>query len=198
GESGWRAISSPIFIIGTGEPDVTPPTPDPMTWATVPYATGSTSIAMVAATATDPSGVEYYFTCTAGGGNDSGWQDQIYYEDTGLTPDTTYTYTVTARDKSANQNATAASTAESATTDPEGGDTVTITVAEYKVDRNELKVEATSSDQPNVTLTVVGYGVMDWKANKYVYKEKPVADPGGTVTVISTGGGQDTKAVTYR
>jgi hypothetical protein len=90
-----------------------------MTWSTVPYATGSSSIAMVATTATDASGVEYYFTCTAGGGNDSGWQDLTSYEDTGLSPSTQYTYTVKARDKSTNQNTTAASTAESATTDPE-------------------------------------------------------------------------------
>ncbi|MHC4743276.1 MAG: hypothetical protein ACYS8Z_15280, partial [Planctomycetota bacterium] len=101
-----------------GPPDTTPPTPDPMTFATAPYATGSTSIAMVATTASDPSGVEYYFTCTAGGGNDSGWQDSASYEDTALLPDTQYTYTVTARDKSANQNTTAASGPVSATTDP--------------------------------------------------------------------------------
>lgn len=102
---------------GAGVPDTTPPTPDPMAWATAPYATSDTSIAMQAVTASDPSGVEYYFTCTAGGGNDSGWQDSIFYEDTNLQPATTYTYTVTARDKSSNQNTTAASTAESATTD---------------------------------------------------------------------------------
>jgi hypothetical protein len=89
-----------------------------MTWATPPYATGNTSIAMEADPASDPSGVQYYFTCTAGGGNDSGWQDSTTYEDTGLTPDTTYTYTVKARDLSPNQNETAPSTAESATTDP--------------------------------------------------------------------------------
>jgi hypothetical protein len=103
----------------TQAPDTDPPTPDPMTWATVPYSTGPYSVAMDATTATDVSGVEYYFTNTAGGGNDSGWQDGIFYEDTGLTPETQYTYTVTARDKSANQNATAASSAESATTDAE-------------------------------------------------------------------------------
>ena len=98
-------------------PDNTPPTPDPMTWATLPYSTGTTSIAMVATTATDTSGVEYYFTCTSGGGNDSGWQDSTLYEDTGLSPDTQYCYSVQARDKSPNQNATASSTAECATTD---------------------------------------------------------------------------------
>jgi len=101
-----------------GAPDTTSPSPDPMTWSSVPAATSTTSIAMTATTATDPSGVEYYFTCTAGGGNDSGWQSSPTYEDTGLQPDTTYTYTVKARDQSANQNETAASSAESGTTDP--------------------------------------------------------------------------------
>ncbi len=106
---------------GTSEPDTTPPTPDPMTWATLPYATGSASISMTATTASDPSGVEYYFECTAGGGHHSGWQDGTTYEDTGLQPDTQYTYRVQARDKSPNQNATAFSSAESATTPPVGG-----------------------------------------------------------------------------
>ncbi len=78
-------------------------------------------------------------------------------------------------------------------------DVVTITKAEYKADKDEFKVEATSSDQPSVTLTVVGYGTMTWKAkkNKYEYKAKPVADPGATVTVTSSGGGQDTTAVKH-
>jgi hypothetical protein len=101
---------------GGGEPDNDPPTPDPMTWSILPYATGDTSIAMSAAAATDPSGVEYYFACTAGGGNDSDWQGSTTYEDTGLTPSSTYTYTTKARDLSSNQNETATSTAESATT----------------------------------------------------------------------------------
>ncbi|MEE8129655.1 MAG: tandem-95 repeat protein, partial [Vicinamibacterales bacterium] len=100
----------------TGDDDTTAPTPDPMTWSAVPSATGSSSISMTASAASDPSGVEYYFTSTAGGGNDSGWQDSPTYEDTGLAPDTDYTYTVTARDKSAAQNETAASGAASATT----------------------------------------------------------------------------------
>jgi subtilisin family serine protease len=108
----------------TDSVDTTAPNPDPMTWSTVPYATGSTSISMTATTATDPSGVEYYFTCTAGACNDSGWQDSATYEDTGLQPDTQYIYTAKARDKSVNQNETGTSTAESATTDAGGGPTV--------------------------------------------------------------------------
>jgi len=71
---------------------------------------------MVATTASDPSGVEYYFTCTAGGGHNSGWQSSPSYEDTGLQPGTQYTYTVKARDLSVNLNETTASSPASATT----------------------------------------------------------------------------------
>ena len=106
-------------LVKASNPDTTPPTPDPMTFATVPYATGDSTIAMTASIATDTeNGVEYYFTNTAGGGNDSGWQAGTFYEDSGLLPETQYTYTVTARDTSSNQNATAASAPASATTDP--------------------------------------------------------------------------------
>ncbi len=104
----------------TNTADTTPPSPNPMTWDTVPYATGYTSIAMIADTASDISGVEYYFIETSGnpGGSDSGWQNERYYEDTGLQSNTTYTYQVQARDKSTAQNITAWSTpAVSATTE---------------------------------------------------------------------------------
>ena len=115
--SGNRNTTAPSTAkSATTDPEYDPPTPDPMTWATVPYATGPHSIAMVATTATDLSGVLYYFTCTAGGGNDSDWQDSSTYEDTGLSPATECTYTVKARDKSAAQNTTAVSTLASATT----------------------------------------------------------------------------------
>jgi hypothetical protein len=105
---------------GTGVIDTDPPTPDPMQWLVLPYATGSRSIAMEAITASDVSGVEYYFTCTSGGGNDSGWQDSPFYEDTGLLPDKLYTYKVKARDKSTSQNETGFSSAASAQTLPPG------------------------------------------------------------------------------
>jgi hypothetical protein len=109
---------------GAGVIDTDPPTPDPMQWQVLPYASGSRSIAMEAKTASDISGVEYYFTCTSGGGNDSGWQDSPLYEDTGLLPVTLYTYKVQARDKSAGQNETNFSSEASAQTlqpgDPPG------------------------------------------------------------------------------
>jgi len=102
-----------------GPPDTDPPTPDPMTWASVPTADDHDSISMTATTATDPSGVSYYFDEITGnsGGSDSGWQPGTSYNDDGLSPETQYTYTVIARDNSINHNETAASTAESATTE---------------------------------------------------------------------------------
>jgi len=96
--------------------DTTPPEPDPMTWETLPTATGPTSITMTATTASDGSGVEYFFECTAGGGHNSLWQDSATYEDTGLMPSTSYTYKVKARDKSPNQNEIGWSSEDSATT----------------------------------------------------------------------------------
>jgi len=115
------AINQTVVVMAAGgTPDTDPPTPDPMTWASVPTADDADSISMTATTATDDSGVEYFFDETSGnpGGSDSGWQDGTSYEDTGLTPETQYPYTTKARDKSVNQNQTAESTAESATTDP--------------------------------------------------------------------------------
>jgi hypothetical protein len=87
-----------------------------MTWVGPPTADGPNSIRMTATTASDPGGVEYYFECTAGGGNDSGWQGSATYADTGLSPVTSYTYRVKARDKSAGQNETGWSAEASATT----------------------------------------------------------------------------------
>jgi hypothetical protein len=99
--------------------DNTPPTPNPATWATLPVAVGEASVTMTATTASDPNGVEYFFTETSGnpGGTSSGWQDNPTYIDTGLQPGTTYTYTVKSRDKSPAQNETVASSGASATTD---------------------------------------------------------------------------------
>ena len=96
--------------------DEIPPAPSPMSFAVPPHATGHDRIAMTATTASDASGVEYLFTCVAGAGHSSGWQDSPVYEDSGLNPETEYAYTVTARDKSANLNPTQASAPASATT----------------------------------------------------------------------------------
>jgi hypothetical protein len=71
---------------------------------------------MTATTASDVSGVEYYFACTSGGGHDSGWQDDTTYVDTGLVNNTTYAYKVMVRDKSLAKNETLWSNEASATT----------------------------------------------------------------------------------
>jgi hypothetical protein len=98
--------------------DTNAPDPDPMAWDLEPNAVAPTVITMTAATATDISGVEYYFEETTGnpGGDDSGWQDSSGYTDSGLDPNTTYTYSVSARDKSPAQNQTGWSPSRSATT----------------------------------------------------------------------------------
>ena len=122
--NGWGLVDAAAAVAGGGGPppaDTTAPTPDPMGFASPPAATGTSSIAMTASTASDPSGVEYYFEALTAGGNDSGWQDSTSYEDTGLAADTTYSYRVRARDKSTNQNTTGWSGSASATTDPQGG-----------------------------------------------------------------------------
>jgi hypothetical protein len=107
-----------ITSVSGGDPDTDPPAPDPMTWATTPYAAGSTTISMTATTASDSSGVEYFFDETTGnpGGSDSGWQYSPTYVDTGLQPNTSYTYKVKARDMSTNNNETAPSVSVSVIT----------------------------------------------------------------------------------
>nr|MCU0794904.1 autotransporter-associated beta strand repeat-containing protein [Akkermansiaceae bacterium] len=114
----YELSASGYLVNGNAPADADAPTPNPMTWASPPAATGANAIAMTATSASDASGVEYYFDETSGnpGGADSGWQDSPTYTNTGLNPSTTYTYTVTARDKSIAQNASAPSASAAATT----------------------------------------------------------------------------------
>lgn len=109
-----RMLIVKIPLETAGGPDLTAPTPNPMGWLVRPYATGSSSIRMVAAAAADTSAVEYFFDCTFGAGHDSGWQTSRVYEDTGLTGGQTYTYTVKARDLSEHHNETLMSVPASA------------------------------------------------------------------------------------
>jgi Fibronectin type III domain len=104
--------------ITTGVADLTAPTPDPMSWASVPAPTSASTIAMTATTAVDAiSSVQYRFNCTSGatGCVASAWQASPSYIASGLAASTQYTFTVQARDFSG--NTTAASSAASATTD---------------------------------------------------------------------------------
>lgn len=104
--------------VGAASPDETPPTPDPMTWSSLPAANGETEIVMTATVASDEtSSVQYNFRCVAGGSgcSNSGWQASNSHAATGLAPDTSYTFTVSARDLAGNE--TAPSSPQSATTD---------------------------------------------------------------------------------
>lgn len=140
-DNNWGAFSA-VFLYINNTVDTDPPAPDPMTWDIVPYVTSPTSIAMTATTATDESGVEYYFECLTAGGHDSGWQDSTTYEDIGLTSGTTYTYRVKARDKSPNQNETGWSGEESATP-----------VCDLPADPSVLTANAVACDQVDLNWT---------------------------------------------
>jgi hypothetical protein len=81
------------------------PAPPP-TWLTEPTALSETSVLMEVNPSSDESGVEYYFENIDVNDHDSDWQDGTSYTDTGLDPNTEYSYRVRARDKSPNQNET--------------------------------------------------------------------------------------------
>jgi len=109
------------FINGSVPPasaDNTAPTPNPMTWASVPSAASHNAINMTASTAVDDiSAVEYNFLCITGGAGcaNSGWQSGAGYTATGLAASTSYTFQVMARDQAGNE--TASSVSASVSTD---------------------------------------------------------------------------------
>ena len=101
-------------------PDVDPPTPLIAAFSSPPSALSDTEITMTAALGTDPSGpVEYYFVETTSnpGATNSIWQTSRTYTDSGLTPQTLYTYTVQMRDSLGNTG-TVSSPASATTQSP--------------------------------------------------------------------------------
>ncbi len=87
--------------------DLSPPEPNVMTWASEPNAiAGANAITMTATTATDPSGVQYYFKNITLPTHNSTWQQSSTYVDTDLDSGTQYTYQVKARDMAPNINET--------------------------------------------------------------------------------------------
>lgn len=163
-ESAWTPTVSQIT---PACPDATPPSPNPMTWASVPAWWSARSVTMRASTASDSSGVQYYFQCVGGGGHDSGWQAGSTYTDANLSPGVRYSYRVSARDLSSSRNQTSWSATGSATTP---------TTAK-KVHVHSVAVSTVTSGR-----NYAG------RATVYVYNELGRAVSGATVTGTFSGG----------
>ena len=101
----FETASSGLRSAITFPEDTTPPGPDPAAWNTEPYVSSAGSIRMVATTASDESGVEYFFACTSNAAYSSNWQDSPVYQVNSL-PKGTYSFVVRVRDKSPNLNTT--------------------------------------------------------------------------------------------
>jgi len=112
---------------------------------------------MVATTASDESGVEYFFACTSNTTYSSNWQDEPVYRTTSL-PKGTYSFVVRVRDKSPNQNTT--------------GDSVQITVDLESPTPDPMKWESEPAEFYN------GGGTFDYWAEMTAAE---VTDPGGSV-----------------
>ena len=76
-------------------------------------------------------------------------------------------------------------------------DRVTIVSATWTRKTRNLVVQATSTAQPDATLTVQGYGVMSWNGAQYTYTKKTSSAP-ASVTVTSNLGGSDSRTVTVK
>ena len=111
-----RTIPSAAFY-RADPPDLDPPSPNPLAWAAPPAAMGADAVEMTAQAASDRSGVQYFFECTEGPCNDSGWQTRATYRDAGLPPATRFGYRVRARDLSAAESKTDWTEVASAVTD---------------------------------------------------------------------------------
>ena len=107
-------VGSRYKRVYTAALDTTAPTP--ATMSITNSDASATIVKLEASEASDASAVEYYFECTSGPGNNSGWQDSPVYYDRGLTPGTNYSYTVIARDTSHAQNSNTVSAATNITT----------------------------------------------------------------------------------
>src|SRR3989344_5427306 len=111
------------------------------------------------------------------------------------TTDGAYTVTLTVTD---NGGAVAQDTS-SVTVITAPADTVTITKATYDNAKKILDVSAVSTDGGSATLTLEGFGVMNYSSAKgsYSLRVTGISNP-GTVTVTSSLGGSDTAQVTTK
>ena len=100
--------------------DLTPPSPNPMTFASQPTALNETTVTMSAQPAFDYSEpIEYLFWNETNNTN-SGWSTALTWTESNLTAGASYQYRVKARDNSSFQNETEWSLPSSATAAPDG------------------------------------------------------------------------------
>ncbi len=116
GSTSYGEVEDYTITVTSGGGDTTPPTPNPMQWTTVPYATGTTSLSMQCVTATDAASppVQYRFNSSFNG--NSAWQTSRTFSQGGLAVNTSYSYQVQARDSAATPNETGWSSSASAYT----------------------------------------------------------------------------------
>ena len=191
--------------------DVTAPTPNAPTWLQSPTALDEASIQMSSNVGADASGfVEYYFTCTSGGGHNSGWISSNRYTDCNLTPGTSCTYTVKMRDKWGNTTSTSTPATVSTTADsgaptpnpatfaygPIGASTTSITMTATKgacsgglVEYNFTKVSGTggaSSSGWQSSPTWTATGLTSTQSYSYTVQMRDVRGITGTASSVST------------
>lgn len=95
----------------SGGGDTTPPSPNPMFFASLPAPDSASTISMSATSAIDVQSppVQYYFESASGLGHDSGWSFSQFYSDFVFSPNSEITYRVKARDSAFPPNETFAS-----------------------------------------------------------------------------------------
>ena len=188
------AAPAPVTIT----PDTTAPTPNAETWLVSPNAISDNAITMSATVGTDASNwVEYYFTCTSGGGHDSGWVSFNKYTDVGLTPGTAYTYTVKMRDKSGNM--TAASTPAGATTQVSTTPAASFAYGPAGVSTSQISMAATKVVSPSglveYKFTRDGSSHSGWQASPTWTDSGLTANSSHTYTVQARDGRGNTSAI---
>jgi len=116
GSTSYGEVEDYTINVTSGGGDTTPPNPNPMTWSTVPYATGTGSISMTCSLATDTESppVEYRFNSSDSGNNS--WQSSRTFSEGGLAVNTSYSFLVQARDSATTPNSTSWSGSASAYT----------------------------------------------------------------------------------
>ncbi|MGL4206966.1 MAG: Ig-like domain-containing protein [Aeromonadaceae bacterium] len=158
--------------------DTTPPTPNPMTWARLPQASGRNIITMQASLAIDESGgpVQYTMNCVSGGANCTGgiWQSSPDLVASGLSANTLYRFQIKARDSAGNEGA--ASTIADATTLPNLPPVANNDTATLAEDGSAtLSVLANDSDGDGDTLsltatTAPSHGTLTQSGNNLIYQ----------------------------